>query len=407
MDEKYKYSDFFDKYIKPEDLTIEKLNEINNDSYISILHNIKIIDDIFENFIENKFEKDKYNEKDYWSDSISEVFFKKYGLDNYNLIPSLDDNNKQKLRKNIPYPIINGSIFINDNTDIGQIEFTPLYYGIPSIIKYNDKIIGNNYCDPLGFCAVNDKNINDIITQSNNTIIKIKEINNKISINKQSSISSNAISVPLQYHTSNKIYDLLDFSFFNYFDYNSNYFNNNMRVTDGALYDNIGLLSLLRRKVNKIILTNPSSFNVNNLSTDIKKSMIGDIAGYFGIGSFENTYYGQSQEDYNRYRKVFKEDKWIEFTRLLKDKIDKKESIVFEMVLEVLENKYNGVNGNYNVTILFILLDKCNWIDKLPLDSKNLINKTSNNIIEEFLETARYQNKNLKDFYFDEGSYAG
>ncbi len=285
MDQNINLNNFFDKYILPDDLTLNKLQNINKDCFVNLLHNVIITDDIIKNYFNNILDNDKYNIKDNWSITMSDIFLKQYNLYDFNKLPSINN-----IRKDIPYPILTGTVYIDNKTDLGSIEFTPLYYGICNKIKINNKYIGCNYIEPNGFNAVKYNNINSIINQividinSNkcNNILQISTIkpDKVISISKCMGISSNAFAVPIEKYINNTINNLLDFNTINYFDYNLNdinnyYFNDYLRLTDGALFDNTAILPLLRRQLKKIIMIDNAPYNTNEISTNIFKSNIG------------------------------------------------------------------------------------------------------------------------------------
>ena len=392
MDKNIDLDIFFDKYIPPEKITLEKIKEINQDSFTNLLHSNLIIDDLIKNYCENTIFNDKYNIEDFWSKTMSEIFLKKYNLDKFDLVPSID-----MTKLDMPYPIIVGTAYISKDIDIGNIEFTPLYYGICNKIKIDEKTtIGCNLIEPIGFTSIQKKDQDKNIKKINENIIEVNtlEPENVISIPKIMGISSSAISI-IQKYINNKINDILDFSFINYYDYNSsNYFNNNLQLTDGALFDNNALLSQIRRNIKKIIIINTFNFNSENISTDVFKSNLGNnLAGFFGVGTFDDTYFGYTIEEYNKYRKIFDKEKWNDIIELYK-----KNKNLINIKLEVFENKYNGVRGNYEVELLIIFLEKDDWIDKLPEETKNYINNNSNDKIENILETLNIKEVEFNNF---------
>lgn len=420
MNQNINLNNFFDKYIHPEDLTLDKLHQrclwqnINKESFINLLHNIIITDDIIKNYFKNLLDGDKYNIKDNWSITMSDIFLKQYDLYDFNKLPSI--NNK---RKDVPYPIITGTVYIDNKTDLGTIEFTPLYYGLCNKIQINNKYIGCNYIEPNGFNAVKSNNINSIINQidKSKNILEIitTKPDNIISISKCMGISSNAFAVPCEKYINNTINNLLDFNSINYFDYNSvnptiinkllrncndYYFNDYLRLTDGALFDNTAILPLLRRQLKKIIMIDNAPYNTNEISTDVFKSNIGNcLAGLFGVATFNGLYYGYTQYDYNKYRKVFDHNKWDDLINLIKNKQDNNQSICIKIKLDVLDNQYNGVRGYKDLELIIIISSKCDWIDKLPEETKEYIkNNKRENIIENFLEYLQIENEEFEDF---------
>ena len=102
-----------------------------------------------------------------------------------------------------PFPILNGSVILEGTTrQAVPIEFTPMYYGIPILVK-NAKgdVLGGAFIEPLGFC--HDEN-NVIATKSGT--ITIKHPKSVVSVVEQSGIASHALSVVSSGHLSNKMY---------------------------------------------------------------------------------------------------------------------------------------------------------------------------------------------------------
>jgi hypothetical protein len=400
--------EFLGEYIKPADLTLEKFVLINKKSFSNNYYNYKsnplLLFAI--NYFKTKSTIDKYD--DNWTKTIAEFYFKKYKLDNFNLLPCMPNisdtsntSNTCKLRSDVPFPIINGSVFFNDKIGTRPIEFTPMYYGLPAKVELDDKItIGSIYTEPIGFTSIKNQKeatklteqINKLkLTSNNNGFIKVQsnKPNNVISIAKQVGVSSAALAGGLQYYINNDfIYNQLNFPITNYYDPISNYFNESLKISDAGQTDDSSIISLLRRNVTKIIYCGNHSNRITY--HDYFKS-------FFGLATKD--FLGQKYELINNICHVFSNEmqEYNKLIKLIESKEQQNLPLVVQMNLKVLPNKLVNVKGNYTVSMLFIIASKNNWMDKLPVETLNYINENSTTtIIEDILE-----NLNIKYNEFD------
>lgn len=430
MDEKiFNLDDFFGEYVPPNDLTIEKLSKIDDNNFSSLLPNNNFYIDGIENFIFDKFESDKYNGKNFWSDTIRSAFFTKYKLDNYNSVPKMKSEDKNQdvksydLRNDVPYPIINGTAFLDTKTDCMPIEFTPLYYGLPGkLMVDNDIIIGNSYIEPIGFTSVKD---NDTANRLSHKLSKIKTKNiinipttipdNKISLLESVSISSSSIAASTSYSLSDKMYKFLDFTISNYYN-PPNFFTDKLRLCDGSLYNNSGIPALVRRNVKKIIFCCSNNMTITNYS-NISKSVLGvNLAGLFGVATSENNLYnGISIEQFNKHSQIFESKKWDELCNKIKtqydinrnldsvNKITNKSSMIVTIDLNVLPNELAGVKGNYQTSLMVIIFTKDVWVDELPKETQDLINNVNDVSLESIsdkIASASIGEENFENYEF-------
>jgi hypothetical protein len=402
---------FLGEYIKPENLTINTLNKINEDNFASLLPDINFDEILMKNFINNK-----NNIEDFWSKTIAELFLKKYNLDSFNILPNnrvlvkdspcVNKSEKSKyeyrsIRKDIPFPIINSCIYFDNIKTLSQLEFTPLYYGVPHRVKINDNLsIGSTLMEPELFTAVNnidEANKLSKIININKSSVKFNNPKNIISIAKQIGSSSTAIPVCVDHYLPNNLIKKLDLPLINFYDPN-NYFNSNAKITDGMYLDNTGLLSLLRRNVEKIILSDclqDIDIEYDNISNCLNLK----YAKYFGRTKSSDpkaTIYGYNINDYNAFSKVFDSNKYNEFCINYNNFKDENNKIIFKMSLDVKENKLSGIRGGYNVKIIFIFTTKNdNFMNNLPEETRNLINSDNN---DNLLSKINIKNVSLKNF---------
>ena len=313
----------------------------------------------------------------------------KYGLNNLNLLPCVNDKNTKidnnlsfkykSLRNDVPFPIINATMYINNNVLALPIEFTPLYYGISSSIEFDNLKIGSFYIEPIGFTSINSLREANIMTNYINTFdhnvndyieIDVQEPTHIISISKQMGISSNAIAEICELKINDNQNKKLDFPILNYYD-PSGYFNNQTRLCDGGLIDNTGIIALIKRQVKNIIFCGSCPYVSNIISCNIDESNIAsNFAGLFGVAESSRDIYINT----NKYNKIFDSDKWDELIMIAKEKYEKNLPMMIYMKLNVLSNEYIGIKGGYEISIIFCQNYKNDWMEKISPELKKYIN---------------------------------
>jgi hypothetical protein len=166
-------------------------------------------------------------------------------------------------------------------------------------------------------------------------------------VSESTGYSSNAVSVTvLENNSSTYIYNSLNLPSINY---NGQF----LKVCDGYLTDNTGIIALLRRKVKTIIFCKSNWDKPENLSCKIG-STYEDIAGLFGAVDSADE---QKKNNYNSLRQVFYTKDWTKFEKQVSLHVGKNinKPLVFEMNLDVIQNDLCGVSGGYQVQIIFIL----------------------------------------------------
>jgi len=146
---------FLGKIIPPEECTIEKLNEFATQagSHAKLMtdaeFNAYMIYDYLKKLILSPLAlfaaAADGDEVDFWAESVGTCFFKPHNISTTNMGGLIH-------RKDIPYPIVNGSIVVGGNRKAIPIEFTPLYHGTPA--SFQDKGIDAVYVEPVGFYTI-------------------------------------------------------------------------------------------------------------------------------------------------------------------------------------------------------------------------------------------------------------
>lgn len=322
----------FDKYIEPENCFISNLNLIDVNTFGYTLDQVNLATEMVESFFD--FEDRKINR---WNTVVYESFFEKYGdiTNNY-------DEKKQ------PYPLINSTISYNMIDErIFQIEFTPLYTSVPIWYKKNNTEYGGYNIESSKSCL------------NYNLVPYI-----------QSGLSSAFFEAGKEKITKNKYdgttYDLLNS--------NTNQINH-ANLVDGGMFDNCGVISLLRRKVSNI------HFNIYpNYPITSEKFM--SNANYFTslfIGNHDSEKYG-----------IFKLGLWEKVYGELLDKLKNGLPLTVNIIADIVSNDFFQIEGYENINFLFHISScSLDWFNKLPQETKKYINEKIENF--PYIETTKFK----------------
>mmetsp|Transcript_600 Transcript_600/g.1005 ORF Transcript_600/g.1005 Transcript_600/m.1005 type:complete len:569 (-) Transcript_600:37-1743(-) len=372
--------------------------------------------------------------RDFWSQAVGAIFFRQYDLDNHHDLPSLPGAMEERLRQRcglndshrvstcrsmseVPYPIINASVFTGTEKGFCPLEFTPLYYGSPCRcdVKEKNKTFdyGGYYIEPSGFIHDLDEDQLTELKQSiqpyldsgeQSFVLRIPRPPNVISVSEQAGISSTAIAQRLADDLSDDMYQYLDFPMHMCFNPRTSE-THPLRIADGGATDNSGILSLLRRKTSKIIAI--YAMNVSIMAdldhSDAYYSSFGNIAALFGRSHYRGgtNRDGVSDSVFNEMRCVFPREDYDVLLRGLQSRVKNDKPATFLIHTKVLPNQHICVPGNHNVSILFVVnhVSPC-WENSLPQCIRNRWKndeEKSSSFIQ-FLERIGLLKSNLKGF---------
>lgn len=323
----------FDKYIKPEDCTLDNIKSLNNNTFGKTLDNVNIATEMIESFF------DLWDRKiNRWNTVVYESFFEQYGD---NDITNFDITK-------VPYPLINSTINYNNIIDrYFPITFTPDYSSIP--IKFNSN--GTEYG---GY----------------NIDIKRSCENHELVPYIQSELSSAFFEAGKEKITKGR-YEGTPYKLFNP---NTNQINL-ANLIDGGMFDNSGLYSLLVRKVKNIHM---NIFPNTNIRSNDFISKTHYFTSLFK-GNPESDKYG-----------IFKFGLWQEVFEQFLYKLDNGLPITVKITTDVEPNEYLQIEGYTDVNFL-IHISSCSqeWFNKLPDKTKVYIEKEINNF--PYIKTTKYK----------------
>lgn len=313
----------FDKYIEPEQCTLSRLKYLEDGTFGKILDDANLATELIESFFD--FSDRKINR---WNTVVFENFFEKYG--------EIDKNFDWD---NLPCPIINACISYSDiNERLFPIEFTPLYTSVPMYFVKNNIEYGGYNIDVKKTC-------------SNYDLVPYI----------QSGLSSSFFEAGKEFLTKNN-YKGTIYELFNPISKQKN----NANLIDGGLFDNSGIIGLLRRKIHNIHVnmypnvefTNPKFLkNLNYFTSLFKGNPDSEKYGIFRLGLWDEVY---SQL-------IYKYNNGLPLTVII--------------TTEIESNDYLQLDGYGPITFLFHIASRYPaWYNKLPVDTQKYINKNFSTI---------------------------
>jgi hypothetical protein len=323
----------FDKYLEPENCTMENINLLEKNGFGETLNNVNLATELAESFFD--FTDRKINK---WNTVVYESFFEQYGKDvkpNYNF-------------EKTPFPLICSSISYNGvNERFFPIEFTPEYASVPIYYKKNNFEYGGYNVGNENVCT-----------------------NYKIVPYVQSGVSSAFFEAGKELITAN-VHKGTTYKLFNPNTKQVNPAN----LVDGGVYDNSGIDGLLRRKVKNIHM---NIFPNTPLTSDKFMSKVNYFTSLFK-GNPESDKYG-----------IFKLGLWDEVYNKLLYKLSVGLPLTVCVTTNVDPNEFFQIEGYTNVNFLFHI-SSCSqdWFNKLPNETQKYINDEINDF--PYIKTTKYK----------------
>jgi len=302
-------------------------------------------------------------------------------------------------RKNAPFLIMNGCILVGGDRGCIPLEFTPLYYGVPSAFKDIDAV----FVEPVGYCAsdVTRDQLSRIESGSATTVT----VSRVVAIHECSGISSSNIAQTHGDDVEAKAYESANFPMIPCFSAGL------QRCVDGGSADNTAILAVLRRGCRNIIAGLACNLSVAEDSVeDANVHSLGTLAGLFGRMKLKvpGTKVDQvTESDYNSQRVVFPSEAWDELIAGMRQRLAAGEGLVHKMCVPVLANPSIGVAGGYTCNIVFTFSGECSaFVNKLPANTRKQLEddkkaSTTGGVLEkleEQLEAVGLSAANLSTF---------
>lgn len=399
------YSDIPD----PKNITMQELLITNNNNKL-FYGNIFIEKDLYEYLIESCLDENIDISK-IWNNCIGNYILELYNINNnvpvalnYEhamdiMIRNPDIGEPIYLKDDVPFWICNTTLFLNErfSYDYINVPMTPLYSGIPQIIDGDNNVGGyviENYAFGNHIIESNNKYnsndctiVNDVLIEKNESIKTLSDMIGSSStafasiIHNPQIISSVLASIlPLDSKEIIPKYNIVVNS-------DTDSYSELLRIGDGAFSDYLGILGLLSRGVRYIICFNNTETSINNSKNNCDNSLL----SLFGLGKQSCLL---SNPSLNNIQVFDSKDYDSKVLHQFQNTYDIGGPTFARTKLNVLPNKIYGIDGNYIVDILFIMLQPSrNFIKELNIDIRKEItynNLTSPEVHGEFNNFPNY-----------------
>ena len=353
---------FLGQVIPPEDLTVEALRKTDRNSFAHLISNSVIIDNYFKHAI-------RFTGDETYSRAIGDIFLEPLGIDSLKRLFSLNSKSVRSIKKNNPRLIekdfytvrkgrpflIVGSIILRVDNTGGlprkiHFETTPLYAGARVLHKKagsKGRNLGGGYIEPLGFDSdepndpPNDSNVVEVRLGSSRHLYTLSDVIGTSGAAPAEILAKNGIdwvgfpefrhwSVPDADEAQAKEY----------------------AFGDCGVLENLGIMSLLMRKVERIIVF----VNTKSKLKGGSKGEINDsIPPLFGKTAPFNLNH------------VFPKDMYKDLVENLLTKKRAGKTVMHKARYPVRAAAHYGIEGGWEVEVLWVYNERVKeWEDKLP-----------------------------------------
>lgn len=352
---------FLGKVLDPSEITKDDLADLDKESFARTLSKTKILDNILKNVPKGD---------ETFSRALGEVFLKPHKIGSkkklFSWRPStvqdiVDRNEKLKAddfllpRPDRPFWIAGGTLIRMKNDDPRKrklhFEMSPLYAGVPVFHPGSGddgRDLGGGYIEPFAFDSKSPE------TDDTSSGVEVKLGDRHLFT--LSDVMGTTGAAPASVFARIRL--KLGLPEFRYWSpRQTDRSHESYRFGDGGNLENLGIMPLLRRKVEKIVVF------VNTMSPLISlDDMNGDVPELFGRDSSLN--------------QVFDKTKFVPLFDALKARRNADLTVLHKETYRVKENKHYGVEGGWDTTVLWVYNEKVEtWEDRLPSSIGDKIGK--------------------------------
>jgi len=363
---------FLGKYTKPKNITEDNLSDAKKGYMGTAIKGSYVFHRVFGYWLAGRTDET-------YSSILNSIFLKRFSLSNrskffaYNKaqVSDIIDRTKEnypnsKLTKDDfyitnphrsrPYLIVNGTLnggtFRNPDTHNTSFEITPLYCGVP--VYNNDNGIGGVYTEPHAFdIKLNKKNFNGLKEVQEFKLSNWRSKKRRFTLSDAMGVTGAAPG-----HTLNRCgLDALGFPEFRIFSPKTKgkKLTRELEFTDGGNLENLGLIPLLKRGVEKIIVFSNSPTKLESDPVLRYEKVSGNLKRIFGV---DNDFNGlQLLKNGTKFKELINA-----FVQLKQDSLPP----IYIDTYEVLDNPKYGIKQG-KVEIMFINLNRSSkWEEALP-----------------------------------------
>ena len=377
-------------------LNNENLNNKNFMGKLIFLRNNYL--NFFESIITSK-------EKNIWINNTGKTFLEPYNinkkvvaLNSYyaELIKKNNKNIKEVITppEDSPFWIANSSLMyppiLNDGTT--NVSLTPYYSGFPQILGNGNKIVGGNFIETFAY-GCNIPSLAELEKSNELKNVNIPSSQGYFTLN--NIIGCSSAFYAYEFYKDSILTSLIPTC--NLWCLTDPNITKNSYYGDGGITDNTGILALVSRKIKKIIsFQSPGSF-LPEKKDDIEKNsdFVTRFSSLYGTATSSTFTYNPNSHQ------IFESNKYSDLAEQLS--IKRVDNVVYaKQKLKVLPNLQNGVEGNYELELLIIMVQPNEIFNsQLP----NYISSQFNNIESNLYNFPNYPDAELKDEVIDYSIY--
>jgi hypothetical protein len=360
---------FLGQVIPPRDLTVEALKKTDRNSFGHLISNSIIIDDFFGNVF--RFAGDET-----FSRAIGDIFLEPLEIDSLkrsfslnsvsvaNILkknPRLNEDDFYTVRAGRPFLIVNSTILRVDNPEELprriHFETTPLYAGARVFhagAGSNGLNLGGGYIEPLGFDSdePNDPPDNDQVVN-----VRLGASRHLYTL---SDVAGTSGAAPAEVLAKFGL-DWVGFPEFRHWSVPDTEKTRAKEYTfgDGGILENLGIMPLLMRKVERIVVFINTKSRLKGGGEDEINDSIRPLFGQTPLFSLNH---------------VFPEDMYADLVENLLVKKEAGQTVMHKARYPVREAPHYGIEGGWEVDVLWVYNERVKeWEDRLPANIRKKI----------------------------------
>jgi len=364
---------FFGPVINPQAVTADQLLKTTTGSFTHALTNSFIVDDYLKNAL-------RLAGDETYPRAIGDIFLLPFGLDSLKRFFSLDRNSVAailkhnanmlesdfyRVREGRPFLIINAIILRPDNekplAKMIPVETTPLYTGTRTLFRdagSNGRDIGGGFLEPFAFDSDAPEKAPD---RSGRVKVRLGVSRHRYTLSDAIGTSGAAPAKAI----AEAGLAFLGFPEFKHWPLTGvgQTAAKEYEYGDGGNLENLGLIPLLARKVERIIVF-----------VNTRHPLIGSGPGE--INGAIPPLFGQTTEFQTNV--VLQRDKYLPLVEGLLTAKAEGRSVIFKDSYQVQDNAFHGITGGWQVEILWVYNERVPaWEQRLPLDIRQSIGQES------------------------------
>lgn len=363
LNKHYQDAHFLGEYIEPTELSLDVLESISDSNYLQTVTNATIIDNMFKHW--GTFAGDET-----YARAIGDVFLTRFGLNNRKKLFAYNEKHRDEVlernpnllpgdfyltREGRPFLIASGALLRPGKGDY-VFEMTPWYTGVGELHQgkgAGDRDIGGGYIESFAV----DSDAPDH-TNTNGTVdVRLGGKRHRFTLSDVIGTSGAAPSEVLNFFGL----DFVGFPEFKHWPLTEigETSAKEYEIGDGGNIENLGIVPLLRRGVERIVIFVNSKKKMYENGNDAIDDAV--------ISLFKNGSVNQ----------VFDASKLADLRSALRERLTSEQASIHEEVYDVMENVHHGIEGGSRVRVLWVYNNIYkSWKNNLPEEVRHKIGKS-------------------------------